>query len=160
MFNNESFRETPYNLQFTFAGKMFQWQYNSGFITGITNLQIKTSTAQITHIIARTIRTSSTGINIKFVENPVFVTTGTTGLKTYNVDRLNPLTAKTIFAKNVSSSSGTAFENTTLISGNTWQQLAPELILKSGSNYNLRITNSGSTAKTVDFYFVWYESNN
>jgi hypothetical protein len=161
MFNLSSFRNTPYSNQFVFAGKMFQWQYNSGFINGKTNIHIKTSTSQITHIISRTLRTASTGINFKFVENAVIVTSGTTVLPSYNVSRILSNVSKNIIYKNVpAATSGLAFENITLVSGNTWQQITPELILKSGTNYNLRITNSGTSTKAVDFYFVWYESNN
>lgn len=161
MFGINSFRDTTYDLQFAFAGKMFQWQYSSAFAAGKTNLHFKTSTGTIVHIVERTLRTSSTAINFKFVESAIIVTSGTTVLPSFNSNRSIALTAQTKVYKNVpAATSGTAFENVNLISGNTWQQLAPELILKSGNNYNLRITNTGSTAKNVDFYFVWYESNN
>lgn len=160
VFSLNQFRETPYNLQFTFAGKMYQWQYSSGFITGITNLQIRTSTDQIVHLIARQMRTASTGINVKFVENPTIVSTGTISLPSFNTDRRSASTSVTVFASNVTSTSGDVLENINLVSANTWQQLSPELVLNSGIDYNVRITNTSSTDQSVNFNFVWYESDN
>jgi hypothetical protein len=160
MFELTPFRDTPYDLQFAFAGKMFQWQYNSGFITGITNLQIKTSTGEITHIVARSILTSSTGMNVKLVENPVISSTGTVNQLAYNVDRRSGTTSKTVIASNVTSTGGTVIESNNLVSGTIWEQISPEIILQTDSYYNIRITNTGSTNIPIDFNFVWYESGN
>ena len=160
MFNLNPFRDTPYALQFVFVGKMYQWQYNSGFITGITNIQIKASTDQIPHIIARTMRTASTGITVKLIEAPTFTSTGNVVVSSFSVNREIPTAPKLIFAANSSANSGSTIENVNLVSGNTWEQIAPEIILKSGENYNIRVINTGSTALKVDFNFVYYESNN
>lgn len=156
----DQFRETPYNLQFCFVGEMYQWQYNSAFAAGITNYQIHTSTSKITHLIDHSYRTSSTAVTIKFIELPVFVSTGTTLLPAYDVNRLTATTPTMAIYSNPSATSGTIIESIKLISGNTWSQASPEFILDKGSDYLIQISNAGSTAKKVDFNFVWYETVN
>jgi hypothetical protein len=160
MFKLNPFRETPYNLQFVFVGKMYQWQYNTGFVNGVSNIQIRTSTDQIMHLIARNIRTASTGMMIKLIESPTITSTGTIDLSVHSVNRVDPVPATAIFASSVSATVGSTIENINLVSGITWEQSTPELVLKLGTDYNIRITNSGTSVTPVDFNFVWYESNN
>jgi len=153
-------RETPYNLQFVFVGEMYQWQFNSAFAAGITNYQIHTSTDKFVHLIGHSYRTASTAVTVRFIELPVFVSTGTSLLPAYDVNRLTATTPTMGIYSNPSATSGTIIEDIKLISGNTWSQVTPEFILERGSDYLIQISNAGSTAKKVDFSFAWYESGN
>ena len=160
VFELNQFRETPYDLQFVFVGKMYQWQYNTTFGSGVTNYQIHTSSNVLTHLTNRTIRTASTSINIQFIEVPVFVSTGTTLLPAYDVNRISATTPTLAIYSNPSATSGTVIENIDLIAGEKWNQVATEFILNQGADYLIRVSNTALTAQSVDFNYVWYESSN
>jgi hypothetical protein len=155
------FRETPYNLQFIFAGKMFAWEYRAAFAPGTTNFQFKTQASQDVHFITRSITTGSTAINVQLIENPA-LTDGTTLLSVYNVNRAAGTTATmAIYSNPAAIVGGSTLENIQLVQSVTLTQPSPELILKRSEDYILRVVNSGAApAPYVDLKYVWYESSN
>jgi hypothetical protein len=159
------FRETPYNLQFIFAGKMFQWQVDQTFPTSFTNMQIKTSTGtQIIHFISRTIQTASTGLYFTFSELGIKANGTTFGvIANVNRDSTHSQTASIMVNPTTSTGGATApviLESVRLVADTEYNQISPELILKSNSNYLMRVNNTGVAASDANFSFVWYESNN
>jgi len=160
MFSLTSFRHTPYNLQFAFAGKMYEWQYSSTFVPGNTNYQLKTPPTQIIHFINRTLLTSSTALVFQFIQDSVISVQGTSALAFFNVNRnVNSTSAFKIYT-NPSATSGTIIDDVLLVSGSPFVQESPEIILKSDTDYIMKITNSGAVDAVIDFGFVWYESDN
>jgi hypothetical protein len=159
------FRETPYNLQFIFAGKMFQWQVEQSFVAGITNMQIKTSTGtQIIHFVNRTIQTASTSLYFTFSELGIKANGTTFGvIANVNRDSTHSQTASILVNPTTSTGGATApiiLESVRFIADTEYNQISPELILKSNSNYLIAVNNTGLAASDANFSFVWYESNN
>lgn len=160
MFSLNSFRNTPYDRQFAFAGSMYEWNYNSTFIPGKTNYQIKTPPIKIIHFIERNILTSSTALTFRFIENSIISVQGTSVLSGFNVNRTVNSTSQLKIFTNPSATSGSIIENILLVSGSPFCQQSPEVILASDTDYIMELNNSGAVNATVNLAFVWYESNN
>lgn len=161
--NLTTFRDTLYDIQFIFAGKMFKWQYQQSIPNGITNFQIKTSTNQIVHMIGRSLQTASTGLSFIFNEDGV-KTDGVLATGISNVNRTVSFSPVTVINTAPTSSTGgptapTRLFTTKLIANTANVQLAPEIILKLDTSYLMTISNSGGAAP-LGMTFIWYESNN
>jgi hypothetical protein len=155
------FRETPYNLQFVFAGKMFEWSYNSSFAAGNTDWQLKTPQNETLHLTNRTMLTSSTSLEFQLWESPLVTVQGNSALSIFNVSRVSTSTSGTkIYTNPTFGGLGTNIEDIFLISGDAYTQKTPEVILKSDTDYLLRILNTGAGNQTLNFQFVWYEPSN
>lgn len=158
------FRETPYNLQFTFVGKMWEMQYDSLF-TGQRLLRFRTGATQIVHFTAKDFTASSSYMVVTLHEaSTCYSTTGSLQVPT-NVDRRSS-NVSTIYSMDLdggviaSSSSGTIIERLALIKQETCIQRFPELILKSDTEYAFRFTSGVGAAANINANFAWYESDN
>jgi hypothetical protein len=151
-------RQTPYENQYALSSRMFYWSLSQPFASSITDIQLHTGGTNYIHFIERSFQTGSSGYNVKLLED-VGLTTGTSELTSYNVNRASTLgsTMKIYSMPSAASSSGSTLENITLIKDNRWDQLPTELILKRSEDYVFRINNTGSTILSLDINFVWYE---
>jgi hypothetical protein len=144
---------------------MFQWQVDRSFSIGITNMQIKTSTGtQIVHFIRRAIQTASTGLVFTFNELGIKAN-GTTFGVIANVNRDSTHSQTASLHVNPTTSTGgvttpVILESVKLVANTEFDQISPEIILKSNSNYLMTVNNIGLAASDANFNFVWYESNN
>jgi hypothetical protein len=155
------FRETPYNLQFVFAGAMHEWSYNSTFGAGTRDWELRTPPSKTVHFTNRIILTSSTTMAFQLWENATMATQGSSALKMFNVNRVSSSTTKMkIFRNSTFTGTGTNIEDIQLVAGDAYVQKAPEIILKSDTIYLMRTINTGAVSSVVNFQFVWYEPSN
>jgi hypothetical protein len=148
-------RNTPYLLQFLFAGELFKFQQdlNSG-ATGTFSINFKTGATKIIHIVQKKITTSVTNVaNLTFRENSG--ASPGTSYPTFNQNRIlgdNPtLTAFTSGALG----GGLTLETESIDTNNPGTLITPEFILKKNVVYSFNIVSVPFTP--FNFELLWYE---
>lgn len=167
-------RQSPYWLNFVFAGRAFTAQYTVSIGTGATeNIQLKTpidpaSGGWWVHLQTRKIIVEDEDIEYMLLENPT-VTDGSTDINVSNLDRRSDRTNNFSLYSDPSNISGGTTIETGYIPGSTGVLGGPgvnvdfdefERVLDADSDYILQITNLGDTSTTVHVRWVWYESEN
>jgi hypothetical protein len=156
------FRDTPYSLQFAFAGVMFSVSSAVLLGSGIYNHCFVTQGKSV-HIIARSYQTNSTNLTVDWIENGVDIA-GSSGPSQflYNVNRVlsdTTNTASLFSSPTTSASSGVSIETIGLVPADKWVQTAPEFILENNKMYLIQANNHNSTGYFV-INLTWYESGN
>jgi len=170
MFKTEVLRQTPYWLNFLFAGQMYIASHSYTIGNGATAYVesiIPPTTGKIIHLLTRGITVEGGGpITIDLYEAPT-VTDGTTPFIMSNLDRRSAKTPSwqlfsdptgvsggTHISTDIVSTGGGPKATGALVSGTT------ELIFHPSYRYVLKMTNLGSLASTVIVSYLWYESGN
>lgn len=157
----ETIRNTPYWLQFMFAGKMFS--YTKPIVAtanSTTYMQFKTGSTQIIHLIDRIFQTQSNDITVEFLENPT-LTDGTPADPPSNLQRQSVNTSDiTVYNNPVGVSGGNIIGKVKLVNGIEWKSKEFEMVLKKNTNYVIKVTNTLGSNVDVAMYLVWYESSN
>lgn len=156
-FKQNSFRQTPYWLQFLFFGQAFQAIHSTTF-SGTKNFQLKTGTDNIIHLLNRSIRVHQPDVTISLIENPT-LTNGSTEINSFNLDRqLTKSPDLTIYTDPSGISGGTTLYQENLPFADEYDTKETELVLKKDSDYIFRVTPTTSTR--VRMSWLWYESGN
>lgn len=155
------FRETGYNDQFLFAGKLFKITTQLS-LPAATEKDIKITTGlnQMVHFVAREISVDVSGGVAHFVENPT-ITSTSNSYTGFNANR-GSLTTPTLAVNNCTHTlgTGTDLELIVLTAGDSSELEADELILKANTNYVHRLVAPGGSPMNVNLMYIWYESNN
>lgn len=165
MIEHNMFRNTPYWLNFLFAGQVFNAELNSSVTNGaIKYFEIITDSSFLHHIIKfEAISTATSDLLIEIVEAPT-VTDGTTPIVPINMDRRKTKAARTIYYSNPTAISGGLIISTSYLGSSkemaTNSYEYTELLLKKATKYVVKVTNLGTA--TTNFYlkFIFYESSN
>jgi hypothetical protein len=157
----ETIRQTPYWLQFMFAGKMYSTTYTMTVPpNGDAFIQIKTAGTQIVHLIDRIYQTESNDITMDFIEGPT-LTDGTTPINITRLQRQIAIPAEVqLFSDPTAITGGTTLGEVKLVDGIEWKSKEFEMILEKNENYLIKATNSLGSAVEVAIFLVWYESGN
>jgi hypothetical protein len=160
------FRNTPYWLNFLFAGLAFTAEINSS-ITGngtVKYFEFITPDDFLHHIIGcEAVSDATADLVIELIEAPT-ITDGTIQVAPINMDRRKSKQAKTIFYSNPTAvSGGTVIKTSFLGGGKTMADSAyatTEILLKKATKYVIKVTSLGTG--TTNFYIknIFYESSN
>lgn len=159
------FRNTPYWLNFLFAGQVFNVDMNATVNANSTKYyEIITDANYIHHMLQfNVVTTAKSDILIELYEAPT-VTDGTISITPINLDRRKSKVSKTLFYSNPSGvSSGLMIQSLFIVTGNTIGSTTygnTELILKKATKYVVKVQNLG--AQNTDCYIkiLYYESSN
>lgn len=161
------FRDTPYWLNFLYAGQMFSWDHKFTIPSaGTVYYEVETGLSRLHHTLTRGLAVDGGGpITLRLIEAPT-LTDGT--LKAANnMDRRSAKIAATKFYTNPTGvAGGTVIEEMFIPTGggpNTSASLQAgltERILKPNTKYVVSILNSGAQPSTVEVNILFYESVN
>lgn len=164
---SNTFRDTPYWLNFLFEGQMFTWHNKFSIpATSTVFYEVKTDPLRLHHTFQRSLSVEGGGpITLQLIEAPTLV--DGTPIVSNNLDRRSAKTADTLFFINPTGvSGGTVIEEMFIPTGggpNTSAALnagLTERVLKQGTTYAVSLTNDGAQASTVEVNIIYYESGN
>lgn len=161
------FRDTPYWLNFLYAGQMFSWDNKFTIPNGGTvYYEIETGLTRLHHTISRGLSVEGGGpITLKLIESPT-LTDGT--LKaSHNMDRRSAKIAATKFYINPTGvTGGTIIDEMFVPTGGgpktsaSLQAGLTERVLKPNTTYAVSLKNDGSQPSIVEVNILFYESVN
>jgi hypothetical protein len=147
-------------MQFLDADQEFKSMATVTLGAGSTsNLCIKTR-SKLIHLLHSQFYTGSTSINVQFIES-ISGGDAFASITPLNLNRSSVTTSDLkIITNSTIGGSPLVLLDYPLIKNRNLDQLSPEFIMKSDSNYTFRFVNNSTAITGVDFYFVWYESFN
>lgn len=160
-------RETPYWLQFLYAGQMYIASHLYSVASGATVYVESITNAKLVHLLSRTLTVDSGGpVALSLYEAPT-VTNGTSQFTIMNCDRRSAKTPTFVLYYNPTAVSGGTLLFTDYIAtgggakgtGSTTAGIN-EVVFKPNTKYVLALTNSGSQTSAVQVNYLWYESSN
>lgn len=161
-------RETPYWLQFLYAGQMFTASHlYSAVAAGGTVYVESIIGSELIHLLARNVTVDGGGpVTLSLYEAPT-ITDGTLQFTKMNCDRRSAKTGTFILYYNPTAVSGGTLLFTDYIAtgggpkgtGGTTVGIN-EVVFKPNTKYVLAITNTGTQTSNVQINYLWYESSN
>jgi len=163
-----AYRNTPYWLNFVFAGRAYSASHIYTIGVGATAyLELRTG-ARIAHILSFTGQADGAGpILVQVRENPTLTGGTTPPTALANMDRRSTKTpTMQVFINPAGISGGTVIETFLIAMGGgpkaagSFAAFALEWALKPGSRYALSFANQGSQNSSCYMSLVWCESDN
>lgn len=160
-------RETPYWLQFLYAGEMFTASRLYSVAAASTAYVQSITHAKLIHLLARTLSVDGGGpITLALYEAPT-VTDGTLQFTKMNCDRRSAkVSTFDLFYNPTAVSGGTLLFTDYVATGggpkSTGSTTAGinEVVFKPNTKYVLALTNTGTQTSAIQINYLWYESSN
>jgi hypothetical protein len=166
-----TFRDTPYWLNFVFAGQTFNMSHIYSSVAAGASVYCQASTdSRLAHLVRLGASVQGGGPVVGYlIEAPAF-TAGTTPPTVYaNMDRRSAKTPTMVMYTNPTGVSGGVTIDMTLIptGGGVLETGAGsiaiealEWVFRPATTYIIRLHNQGTSASTINLNMVWYESSN